>query len=257
MDFFFKKTLIISDNTFLCESFFEVCRSLEIPEKMFDVAHSPSNKSFRPLISDSILVQSLDVKKEANIIIEKYDLVLSLHCKQLFPLELISAVKCINVHPGYNPYNRGWYPQVFSIINKNPIGATIHEIDDQLDHGDIIAQKQLEVKMSDTSGSLYKNILQLEIELLRNYLIPILKNNYKTKSAKTEGNVNYKSDFKALLEIDLSKNQTIGETIDLFRALTHEEYKNAYFIDNKTGMKVYVNLILSYEKGGSSIRAKK
>jgi methionyl-tRNA formyltransferase len=76
-----------------------------------------------------------DLKKSNHIIeiIEKYQLVFSLHCKQIFPSELISNVKCINVHPGYNPLNRGWYPQVFSIIYDLPIGATIHEIDEVVD----------------------------------------------------------------------------------------------------------------------------
>lgn len=245
MDFFFKKTLIISDNTFLCESFFEVCRSLEIPEKMFDVAHSPSNKSFRPLISDSILVQSLDVKKEANIIIEKYDLVLSLHCKQIFPKLLIEKIKCINIHPGLNPYNRGWYPQVFSIINKNPLGATIHEMDEKLDHGPIIAQKEVSIFSWDTSSSAYNRVLDAEIELLVDYLIPILSNNYSVDVPRFEGNINLKDDFDQLCQIDLEEKLTMGEALDRLRALSHDSFENAYFIDKNQKQKIYISLRLN------------
>lgn len=245
MDFFFKKTLIISDNTFLCETFFEVCRSLEIPEKMFDVAHSPSNKSFRPLISDSILVQSLDVKKEANIIIEKYDLVLSLHCKQIFPKLLIEKIKCINIHPGLNPYNRGWYPQVFSIINKNPLGATIHEMDEKLDHGPIIAQKEVSIFSWDTSSSAYNRVLDAEIELLVDYLIPILSNNYSVDVPRFEGNINLKDDFDQLCQIDLEEKLTMGEALDRLRALSHDSFENAYFIDKNQKQKIYISLRLN------------
>jgi methionyl-tRNA formyltransferase len=41
---------------------------------------------------------------------ESYHLILSFNCKQIFPADLVSSVTCKNVHPGFNPYNRGWFP---------------------------------------------------------------------------------------------------------------------------------------------------
>src|SRR5690349_163732 len=66
------------------------------------------------------------------------DVVISLHSKQIFPPGLVSGARCVNVHPGLNPFNRGWTPHVFSLVNGLPAGATIHEIDAEIDHGAII-----------------------------------------------------------------------------------------------------------------------
>ena len=248
MNLFFKKVLIVSDNASLCFKFIELCNELHLKLDNFEFAKSPQSKFEINNLPREKRIKVVSMKTDWQELVGEFDLIISMHSKQLFPSELINRVKCINIHPGFNPYNRGWYPQVFSILNKKPAGATIHEIDDQLDHGDIIAQKQLKIKSCDTSGSAYNRILDLEIELLRNYLIPILENNYQTKKPENEGNLNYKTDFNALLELDLSKTQTIGETIDLLRALTHENYNNAYFINKKTGEKVFVNVNFSNEK---------
>ena len=61
-----------------------------------------------------------------------------------------------------------------------------------------------------------------------------------------EGNINTLNDFKKLCEIDLDEKITMREAIDKLRALSHGEYKNAYFItDNE---KVYVQLFLEKEE---------
>lgn len=250
MNLFFKKVLVLSDNKLLCFKFIELCKELNLKLDNFEFAQSPQSKFEINNLPREKLIKIVTLKTDWQELVGAFDLIISIHSKQLFPSELINQVKCINVHPGFNPYNRGWFPQVFSILNGKPLGATIHEIDEQLDHGAIIAQAEITVKKTDTSSSLYNKILDLEIELLRDCLIPILENKYKTKKPLIEGNVNYKSDFNELLELDLSKTQTIGETIDLLRALTHENYNNAYFIDETTGKKVYVNINLSSEQDG-------
>ncbi len=150
------------------------------------------------------------------MIIQEYDLVFSLHCKQLFPSDIVNNVRCINVHPGLNPHNRGWFPQVFSIINKLPIGVTIHEMDEELDHGPIIVQKELVIKIWETSYDVYKRIQELEIELIKENLLRIINNNYKAFLPVSEGNINLKKDFNELCEIDLDKKVSYREAIDFF-----------------------------------------
>lgn len=184
-------------------------------------------------------VQLIDVKTGWQSLCS-YDLVLSLHCKQLFPVELISTVKCINIHPGLNPYNRGWFPQVFSIINKLPAGATIHEIDEQLDHGHIIAQRPVHIESYDTSLTAYEKILDAEIELLRAHINTIVEGTYKSAAPHTEGNLNLKKDFNALCKIDLDKKASYREVIDHLRALSHGDYKNAFYEEN--GRRVYLSV---------------
>ncbi len=174
----------------------------------------------------------------------KYELVISAHCKKLFPPKLVNSFRCINIHPGLNPYNRGYYPQAFSLINKLPIGATIHEIDEELDHGPIIYQEEIEIKSTDTSFSLYNKVIKKEIELFEKNFNSIINNNYIITTPKNEGNLNLKKDFDNLCKIDLDNIDTFENHINLLKALTFDKYKNAYFID-KNGDKIYLNIKLS------------
>jgi methionyl-tRNA formyltransferase len=156
-------------------------------------------------------------------------------------------VKCINIHPGFNPINRGWYPQVFSIINKLPVGATIHEIDEKLDHGNIIAREFVNKESYDTSESLYNKIVDKEIELLELNIENIISGNFKVTVPEEEGNLNLKKDFNKLLELDLEEQISVGDLINRLRALTHGDFNNAYFIDPSTGKKIFIRINLKPE----------
>lgn len=239
----YNKVLIISDNAKLCNQFEEVINKLLITNSSFTFSISPFSKK-EDFFRNEILV--LDLKKSRDIahIISNYDLVFSIHCKQIFPSELVKSIKCINIHPGYNPINRGWYPQVFSLINNVPIGATIHEIDEKLDHGGIIVREFVPKYAYDTSETLYNRILDKEVDLLFRYLPKILNNNYKITTPEEEGNLYLKKDFNNLLEIDLDAQCRAGDLINKLRALTHGRYKNAYFIDKVTGEKIFISVDL-------------
>ena len=241
----YKKILVISDNPVLISNFHQlilVYKNLEI-----DYCCSKGNAV---LLNDKTLpvkINVVDVKEQCGDIAKQYDLIFSLHCKQLFPAALVSRVKCINVHPGYNPYNRGWFPQVFSILNKLPVGATIHEIDELLDHGAIIARREAEINSWDTSLDIYNRVQQMETTLLKENLASILQGTYNTVNPEQEGNINLKKDFNDLCKLDMNMEMTMGEAINRLRALTHGKYDNAFFIDPQTGSKVYVKISLEKE----------
>lgn len=188
-------------------------------------------------------IKPLNIKENVKYLIDTFDLGFSLHCKQIFPAELVKSVRCINVHPGLNPYNRGWFPQVFSILNKKPAGATIHLMDEEVDHGEIIVQKEVETYEWDTSKTIYDRILSMELELLESRLESILHEQYVSTPMIEKGNYNGIKDYNSLLEIDLTQELTMKEAIDYLRALTHPPYKNAYFL-TESGEKVYLSLSL-------------
>ena len=112
-------------------------------------------------------VSELNIKVNASKIARSFDLIVSYHCRQLFPNEVVKNVRCVNIHPGFNPYNRGWYPGVFSISNGLPIGATIHEIDELIDNGPIIVQKQVDVLPEDATITALANALAVHGGALR------------------------------------------------------------------------------------------
>ena len=231
---------IFTDNAYIYEGF---CALLpRFPEHNFDFFYSPWNSAFSPREN----FRPLRLKEQTPDFYDRYDLFLSLHSKQLFPDELVENHLCINVHPGLNPHNRGWFPQVFSILNGLPVGVTIHKMDTELDHGPILWQEELPIYPQDTSKDVYDRILAKELELLDRHLEDILTGNYTLTPMAEEGNINYKADFDALCPIDLNEPATYGAVIDRLRALTHAPYQNAYFVD-ADGKKVYVGITLRKE----------
>ena len=131
-----KRVLVVTDNIIIFENFESIRHELNIQDWEFHYYSSPTSA----VVDKYPHLKVINVKKEIDFILENFDLVFSAHCQQIFPTELVNNIRCINIHPGLNPFNRGWYPQAFSCINKLPFGATIHEIDDEIDHGAIIDQ---------------------------------------------------------------------------------------------------------------------
>jgi methionyl-tRNA formyltransferase len=237
-----KKILVITDNLFIYENFKKIASKLR--GASFIYRFSPGNKYFLERFASSRSFRPINVRSEYPKIIKIFNLVVSAHSRQLFPAEMVKNIKCINIHPGYNPYNRGWAPQVFSIINKLPAGVTIHEIDEKIDHGRIIDQVEIPLYPWDTSTTAYKRIQKTEIGLIKKNLGKIVAKKYRARKPAESGNLNLKKDFDKLRELDLDRVANFGTFIDLLRALTHEGYNNAFFTDKKTGKKIFVSINL-------------
>lgn len=160
-------------------------------------------------------------------LLSRFDLVVSAHCKQLFPASLVNGLRCVNLHPGLNPFNRGWFPQVFSIINGLPAGATLHEMDEEIDHGAVIDQAEVEVLPWDTSGSVYQKVLEAEKEIFVRSAPFLLGIESCPRANVDKGNYNSIEDFRQLCKLDLDHVGTLREHLALLRALSHPPYWNA------------------------------
>jgi len=237
-----KRVLVISDNLELVSHFKNVSKDISSGIANFEYCYSIINKSPHKLKNIGMGVIDMRDMDCVKNIIENYDLVISAHCKQIFPSNLVNNIRCINIHPGYNPYNRGWYPQVFSIINKKPIGCTIHEMDEKIDHGSIIYQRRVNLEKEDTSLDIYLKVQEAEKKLITEKLLYLINDDYQTKETSFEGNYNGIKDFKDICKLDLNKVGTLAEHIDLLRALSHGSFYNGYFEDK--GNRIYVRLEL-------------
>jgi len=246
----YNNILIITDNLWMANQFEIIIKGLNYSSINWTYSISPfSNKlNFEKSLEQNIKIFDLKKSTAINEITSNFDLVISIHSKQIFPEKMVSQVKCINVHPGYNPINRGWYPQVFAIIKNLPIGATIHEIDNQLDHGDIIARSLVDKNSFDTSETLYNKVVKKEVELLKENIVKIINDNYQTIKPENEGELFLKTDFNKLCKLDLDEVISTRDFINKLRALTHGEFNNAYFIDEETGKKIFIKIELKNEK---------
>jgi methionyl-tRNA formyltransferase len=230
--------LIISDNVDLMERCYRILTEKQIVSHFDFYSTTPLQSS---IISS---IDTINLREEEAIegIILKYKIVLSIHCKTIFPVNLVNSVKCFNLHPGYNPINRGWYPQVFAIIHDFEIGATLHEIDEQLDNGKIIDRRLVKKDISDTSKSLYDRVLLAEIDIFNDNIENLIKLEYQCNEPEGEGNIFYKSDFKELCELKLNETGTFLSFYNKLRALSFDGYKNAYFYDPTNSIKIYIKI---------------
>lgn len=236
-----KTLFVITDNKYILDNFKALLKKYR--DVTVEYYCSPSSEAVFIEEINSGQVKKILIKENIDYFSSNFDLGFSCHSKQIFPSEVVNSCLCINIHPGLNPYNRGWYPQVFSILNGLPAGATIHVMDEEIDHGEIIAQAEIEINSHETSLDVYNKVLKKEIELIDSNLKSILEFNFRTVKPSSEGNYNSIDDYRNLCQIDLDKKLTMRDAINFLRAMTHEPYKNAYFVDNN-GKKVYIRLLL-------------
>lgn len=76
--------------------------------------------------------------------------------------------RVINLHISFLPWNRGADPNLWSFLKDTPKGVSIHYVDEGLDTGDIIAQKEMEFDISkETLATTYEKLNREIIELFR------------------------------------------------------------------------------------------
>jgi methionyl-tRNA formyltransferase len=143
---------------------------------------------------------------------------------RLFPRETI------NLHPGYLPYNRGIYTNVFSILENTPAGVTLHYVDRGMDTGDIIARREVAKKPSDTGETLYRRQERACLDLFFSAWPEVKAGvNQRTPQDPGQGTTHGFADLEGLDEIKLGRQYSGRELIDLLRARTFPPYRGAYF----------------------------
>ena len=136
---------------------------------------------------------------------------------------------CVNLHPGYLPYNRGAYPNVWSIVERTPAGATLHHMDEGVDTGDIVAQQLVEVEPTDTGESLYRKLEEVCFEVFARTW-PLLREGRAPRlPQKGEGTFHRVRDTGAIDEIDLERSYRARDLLDILRARTFPPHEGAYF----------------------------
>jgi methionyl-tRNA formyltransferase len=87
----------------------------------------------------------------------------------IIPDQLIISKKIINCHCGLTPLVRGLDSLKWCVIKKNPIGNTLHFIDETVDNGPIIFQRKVKVYMNDKFGNIAQRMYEDEIDLITNF----------------------------------------------------------------------------------------
>jgi len=102
----------------------------------------------------------------------------------LIPQDIISWPKkgLLNLHPSLLPKYRGPTPVPTAILNdEKETGLTIIKVDEQIDHGPIVAQFKEAIKPEDTSESLLNRLFTMGGEVLATILPSFLEDKIEIK----------------------------------------------------------------------------
>lgn len=151
---------------------------------------------------------------------------------------------CINTHAALLPYNRGWHTNVWPIIEGTPAGVTVHYIDPGVDTGDIIAQRQIPVELTDTGGSLHEKTIRGEVDLFKETW-PLIREgkNSRTPQDHSKATGHKKAEVAEISRIDLDRTYQASDLINLLRARTYPPYPSAYYVENEKQIYVQVELL--------------
>jgi methionyl-tRNA formyltransferase len=101
----------------------------------------------------------------------------------------------INLHISYLPWNRGAYPNVWSFIDDTPKGVTIHLIDEGIDTGNILLQKEVYIDEERETLKTSYELLHREIEeLFKSNWAKIKAGAIKPSPQQGEGTIHYVKD---------------------------------------------------------------
>ena len=105
----------------------------------------------------------------------RVDLVVSIACPQKLGAALLAlpAHGCINLHGALLPRYQGLLPSFWVLAKGEPrTGVTVHWMDEKLDHGDILLQREVPIEVGDTVHSL---VLRSKVGVGRHLLLEAIE----------------------------------------------------------------------------------
>lgn len=170
------------------------------------------------------------------------------------------GINVLNTHPSYLPYNRGKYPYYWAIVEHrmwgrahstpSPFGATIHRVDNGIDTGAILWQKEVEVTPLDIGETLHNKSIAATNELLDENYLSIVAEEFPTgiKQDETRATSHLAKDMDRDELLELDDYEHVGCIINDLRARTFNNRRSGrrVKIDGKT-YRIHLKLIEEQE----------
>ena len=156
------------------------------------------------------------------------ELVVSSGFEHIVPKEIIQIPEkgIINLHPSYLPHNRGAHPYIWPLIEDTPAGVSVHFMNEGIDEGPVVARKKVEKRPDDDAESLRDRLMKKQVEIFKDNWDRIMREEAWEQNLE-EGSFHLKSDLDKISDLDLEKEMTLREAIDLLRGLTFGDKKLA------------------------------
>ncbi|MDO5440714.1 MAG: methionyl-tRNA formyltransferase [Erysipelotrichaceae bacterium] len=143
------------------------------PSPVKEVALSRGLKVFTPF----------KIRKEYDDILAlNPDLIITCAYGQIIPKEILDypKYKCINTHGSLLPRGRGGAPIQHALIDGDEkTGITLMYMNEKMDEGDILYQKEIIIDDLDTNTTLFSKLSDLALNMLLEFLPEYFKGNFK------------------------------------------------------------------------------
>ncbi len=94
----------------------------------------------------------------------------------------------LNIHPSLLPKYRGPSPVQTAILNGDKkTGVTVIRLDEEMDHGPILGQEEIEISKNDTAQTLYEKLFPLGAKIIAKNLDKYVKSEVKLTWQSHEG----------------------------------------------------------------------
>ena len=116
---------------------------------------------------DEYVIMDSDICTEV-IVDNGFEILISFGYRKKVHKSIIDALKgnAINLHISYLPYNKGTHPNIWSNADGTLSGVTIHQMDEGIDTGNILFQKEVPINPNEHTLTSSYNLLIKEIERL-------------------------------------------------------------------------------------------
>jgi methionyl-tRNA formyltransferase len=175
--------------------------------------------------------------------IPECDIIYSVQHHELLKAEHIQKAKIIavNLHLAPLPEYRGCNQFSFAIMDEaKEFGATIHQIDTRIDHGDVLFEHRFSIPEQCWVNDLYELTFNAAIKLFHESLPSLIEGNFK-KTPQSEllkerkESLHFRKEINNLKQIDL--NQPANQIEKVIRATYMPGFEPPYALIN--GKRVY------------------
>ena len=139
-------------------------------------------------LGDSVLLIA-DQNQEVNsefIIENNIDIIVCFGYSKIFKADILKMVEIINIHFSLLPLHRGPNPNLWAWLKDTKKGVSLHYINEGIDKGDLISQKEVVMDDSYSLQSSYDKLTQVAIEMFaESWPLIRMKTNKRTPQVGT------------------------------------------------------------------------
>lgn len=193
-----------------------------------------------PVLEDVATLRAIADLRPDVVLSVKFGYVLRRPFLDLFP------GRVLNLHTSLLPFNRGAYPNVWSIVEGTPAGVTLHVVDEGVDTGPVLAQREVSLHPWDTGKALYDRLDEAALDLLAEAWPAYRAGTLAPRAQEKGGTSHWTDDVASIDEIELERTYEARRLIDVLRARTFPPHRGVYF-RTPDGRRVFLRLDLEPE----------